>query len=47
MRDDGLHAELLYLGGEIEQYTGRPAVAHRMLLEGAALAAPRDPTRQR
>ena len=43
--DDGLHAELLYLGGEIEQYTGRPAVAHRMLLEGAALAAPRDPTR--
>ena len=43
--DDGLRAELLYLGGEIEQFTGQPAVAHRMLLEAAALAAPRDPTR--
>ena len=43
--DDGLRAELLYLGGEIEQLTGRPAAAHRMLLEAAALATPRDPTR--
>ena len=43
--DDGLRAELLYLAGEIEQFTGRPAVAHRMLLQAAALATPRDPTR--
>jgi len=43
--DDGLRAELLYLGGEIEQFTGQPAVAHRMLLEAAGLAAVRDPTR--
>ncbi len=43
--DDGLRAELLYLGGEIEQFTGQPAVAHRMLLEAAGLAALRDPTR--
>jgi DNA-binding CsgD family transcriptional regulator len=43
--DDGLRAELLYLRGEIEQFTGQPAVAQRMLLEAAGLAAPRDPTR--
>ena len=43
--DDSVRAELLYLGGEIEQFTGRPATAHRMLVDAAALAAPLDPTR--
>jgi DNA-binding CsgD family transcriptional regulator len=43
--DERLRAELLYLGGEIEQLTGHPAAAHRMLLEAAALTASRDSTR--
>lgn len=43
--DDLLRGELLYLGGEIERFTGRPGVAHRMLLDAADLARPFDPER--
>jgi DNA-binding CsgD family transcriptional regulator len=43
--DDAVRAELLHLGGEIEQFTGRPAVAHMMLLQAAELAHPLDATR--
>ena len=42
--DDAVRAELLHLGGEIEQFTGRPAVAHAMLLRAAELAQPLDAT---
>jgi DNA-binding CsgD family transcriptional regulator len=43
--DDAVRADLLHLGGDIEQFTGRPAVAHRMLLEAAELTRQFDTTR--